>query len=73
MNTARILKRFEFLDQLAQIGGWDDFDRMFRNAEHIDDEVKIYFNMCCVLKGFAKPFTTIKKVDYNKLNQLQNG
>ena len=56
-----------FLDKLAQIGGWEDFDRMFRNSEHIDDEVKIYFNMCCILNNHRAIFSTIKKVNYNEL------
>lgn len=65
-NLQRVKYDEPFLDALAQIGGWDDFDTMFRNGEHIDDEVKIYFNMCCILKNHRVIFDTIKKVNYNK-------
>ena len=70
MNSQDLQRKMyeeEFLDQLAQMGGWDDFDRMWRNAEHIEDEVKIYFNVCCILNNHRPLFDAIKKVDYKNL------
>lgn len=46
----------DYCNELAQMGGWMDFDHLKRNADEVDRFAKLLFNELCKREGFEGPF-----------------